>query len=225
MEPFNAEDERWDRAVAGRLSKLRSMPVDTGRLKNVLQAEIPRPAVRRRAVWLSLRSMQAIAASILLIGAVTAIVVLTTMGGPALASPAQMAQMHEDLVAGRTAAVQVDSIEAANKVLAGEQPQFPALPNVPADHVMSCCMKSVKDKKVACVLMKREGVPVSLMVARGRDMRVPASPVTVRNGVSYHVQASGNLNMVMTERSERWVCLIGEMPAERLMDLAAQLQF
>jgi hypothetical protein len=56
-------------------------------------------------------------------------------------------------------------------------------------------------------------------------MRVPTSPVTVRNGVSYHVQASGNLNMVMTERSDRWVCLIAEMPAERLMDLAAQLQF
>lgn len=225
MEPFNPEDERWERAVAGRLSKLHSMPVDTSRLANALQAEIPRPAVRRRAMWLSLRSVQAIAASILVVSAVIAIVVLTTMGGPALASPAQMAQMHEDLVAGKTAAVQVDSIEAANKVLAGEHPQFPALPNVPADHVMACCMKSVKDKKVACVLMKREGVPVSLMVARSRDMRLPTSSVTIRKGVRYHVQASGNLNMVMAERSDRWVCLIGKMPAEWLMDLAAQLQF
>ena len=90
---------------------------------------------------------------------------------------------------------------------------------------MACCMNSLKDKDVACVLMKREGVPVSLMVARSRDMRLPSSPVTVHNGVSYHVQASGKLNMVMSERHDRWVCLIAEMPAEQLMDLAARLEF
>ena len=224
MEPIDTEDERWERAVSGRLSKLRSMPVDTSRLANVLQAEIPRPAVRGGATWLSLRSVRAVAATILLVGAITAVVLLTTTARPAVASPAIMAQMHDDLVAGRAPAVQVDSIDAANKVLAGEHPQFPSLPDLPAHHVMACCMKSVKDKKVACVLMKREGVPVSLMVARSRDLRVPASPVTVRNGATYHVQASGKLNMVMTERSDRWVCLIGEMPPERLMDLAAQLQ-
>jgi hypothetical protein len=225
METFDPEDERWEQAVSGRLSKLRSMPVDTGRLAAVLQAQIPQPASRHKTLWLSLRSVRAIAASVLLVGALTAVVLLATMSRPALASPAQMARMHEDLVTGKTPAVQVDSIDAANKVLAGEHPQFPALPDVPADHVMACCMNSVKDKKVACLLMKREGVPVSLMVARSQDMRFPSSPVTVRNGVSYHVQASGKLNMVMAERHDRWVCLIGKLPAERLMDLAAQLEF
>jgi hypothetical protein len=223
MDPFHPEDERWEQAVAGRLAKLRSMPVDTRRLAKALHAQVPRPA--GRGAWLSLRSFRAVAASILLVGAIVSVLVFTTMSRPALASPAQMARMHEDLVAGRTPAVQVDSIEAANKLLAGEHPQFPALPDVPVDHVMACCMNSVKDKKVACVLMKREGVPVSLMVARSRDMRLPTSPVTVRNGMSYYVEASGDLNMVMTERLDRWVCLIGAMPAERLMDLAAQLAF
>jgi hypothetical protein len=56
-------------------------------------------------------------------------------------------------------------------------------------------------------------------------MRVPSSPVTYRNGVPYHVQASGSLNMVMAERQDRWVCLISDLPAERLMDLAARLEF
>jgi hypothetical protein len=227
MEPIDQQnDEAWEEAVAGRLSKLRSMPVETGRLAAALQAQIPNPAARqRRTMWMSLRSVRAVAASLLLLGTLAAVFVFATMSRPALASPAQMARMHEELVAGTVGAVQVDSIEAANLVLAGEHPQFPALPSLPADHVMACCMTSVKDKKVACVLMKREGVPVSLMVARSRDMRVPESPVTVRNGVSYHIQASGRLNMVMTERHGRWVCLIGELPAERLMDVASQLKF
>jgi len=56
-------------------------------------------------------------------------------------------------------------------------------------------------------------------------MRLPTSPVTVRDGIRYNVQASGALNMVMTERHGRWVCLIGGVPPDRLMDVATQLQF
>jgi hypothetical protein len=225
METFDPEDGRWERAVSRRLSKLRSMPVDTGRLEAAVRAQLPQRTLPHKKLWLSRWSVRAVAASILLVGAIAMVVLLATISRPALASPAQMARMHEDLVAGKTPAVQVDSIDAANKVLAGEHPQCPTLPDVPADHVMACCMNSVKDKKVACVLLKREGVPVSLMVARSRDMRVPSSPVTYRNGVPYHVQASGNLNMVMAERHDRWVCLISDLPAERLMDLAARLEF
>jgi hypothetical protein len=47
----------------------------------------------------------------------------------------------------------------------------------------------------------------------------------VRAGVTYHVQSSGRVNMVMTERQGRWVCLMGEAPIERLMDFAERLQF
>ena len=216
------DDYRWEQAVGARLSKLRTMPVDTGRLAAALKREVPRPA---RAPWFSLRAARAAAASVLVAGAVIAVIVFTTVGRPALASAAQMAQMHEDLVAGRTSAVQVDSIDAANKVLAGEGAQVPALPDLPAEHVMACCMRSVKDKKVACLLMKRDGVPVSLMVARSREVRAPRSPVTVRDGERYHVQHVDKLNMVMTERNDRWVCLIGEVPADRLIDVAARLRF
>ena len=218
-------DEQWEEAVSGRLSKLRTMPMETGRLAAAIQSQIPRPASAARSVWFSLRSVRAVAASILVLGALAAVLIFSALPRPAVASPAQMARMHEELVSGKTPAVQVDSIDAANKVLSGGHPQFPALPDVPANHVMACCMTEVKDKKVACVLMKQEGVPVSLMVARSGDMRLPTSPVTVRDGVRYHVQAWGALNMVMTERHGRWVCLIGQVPPERLMDVATQFQF
>ena len=56
-------------------------------------------------------------------------------------------------------------------------------------------------------------------------MRLPKSDIVTRAGVAYHVQSSGPLNMVMTERNGRWVCLIGRLPAGRLMDLASGLSF
>ena len=138
-----------------------------------------------------------------------------------------MAQVHEDMVAGRIDVMHVDSIESANRMLSSEHPDAPSLPEVPDSHVMACCMKSVAHKRVACVLLKGEngGEPVTMTVAKASDMGLPNSPTVDRNGVTYHVQDFRGLSMVMTERHERWVCLIGRVPAERLMDLAAKLEF
>lgn len=220
-----------DRAIADRLAKLRTMPVDTSRLEASLRAVLPPPPQvtenvgtgRLRVGWF--RPLRAVAASFVLLSAVVAIVLLTSSSGPALASPGEMARMHEDLVSGRVPVIQVDSIAEAGRALNEQWPDRPDLPNAPDSHVMACCMKSVKNKKVACVLLRSEGVPVTMTVARAADMRLPSSPTVVRGGMTYHVQATGELNMVMAERAGRWVCLIGNRPAERLMDLADQLQF
>ena len=165
------------------------------------------------------------AAAVLLLSGILGLVLLTGSGGRALASPTQMAQMHEDMVSGKMPVMQVSSIVEANHALAAQWPDSPGLPAVPAEHVMACCMKSVKNKKVACVLLKSEGEPVTMTVANASDMKLPTSPTMIRAGVSYHVQTSGSLNMVMTERDERWVCLIGHLPVNELMDLAAKLHF
>jgi hypothetical protein len=58
------------------------------------------------------------------------------------------------------------------------------------------------------------------------DMRLPADAKTlVADEVTYHVQTSGKLNMVMAERHGRWICLIGELPAQRLIDIASAIEF
>ena len=164
-------------------------------------------------------------AAAILIVAVIGGALLTSSSGPALASAAQMAQVHEDMVAGRTAVMQVDSLEEAGRMLSRDWPQSPDLPGVPRNHVMACCMKSVRDKKMACVLLKAEGVLVTMAVANAADMRIPTSPSRARGGFNYHVQFAGRLNMVMTERHGRWVCLIAELPVERMMDFADELRF
>jgi hypothetical protein len=87
-------------------------------------------------------------------------------------------------------------------------------------------MKSVKNKRVACVLLRgREDAPITMTVANAADVKMPTSQVVMRSGVAYHVQSSGQLNMVSTERDGRWVCLIASLPAERLMDVATRLAF
>jgi hypothetical protein len=207
------------------------MPVDTSRLEAAVRAQVapphaePQSPWRRRLLPAWLKPVRAAVAAAVVLLAVAGAVLLGTSGGRAMASSAQMAKMHDDLVAGRIPSVQVDSIEEANRVLAAKSPECPEIPDVPQEHVMACCLKNVKNKKVACVLLRSEGVPVTMVVANAADMRSPQSPTVQRGGVTYHVQSLGPVNMVMTERHARWVCMIGAVPRERLMDLASALEF
>ena len=226
------EDEaRFHEATARRLARLRTMPVDTRRLESLLRDKLPAEprAEAQRSYFFgnrfSLRPLRTVAAAAVLV-AVLAAALLLSSGREALASTSQMAQMHRDLVEGRIASVQVDSVEAANKVLMSQSTQAPEVPDLPEGHVMACCMKSVKDKKVACLLLKSEGVPVTMAVARAEDVKRQAKGRKVeRNGLTFEVESVGALNMVMTERQGRFVCIMGEVPAEQLMSLASKLEF
>lgn len=219
--------ESVDRAVSARLAKLRTMPVELTNLEKAIAAQIPPPATSHASRWrvLTLRPLRAIAASVVLISAIAAAFLINASSGPALADAAQMADVHQEIVSGKIPVMQVSSIDAANRMLNQESPGAPSLPQLPDSHVMACCMKSVHNKKMACVLLKNEGVPVTLAVASAADMKLPAVPVQSRNGVDYRVQHVRDLNMVMTERNGKWLCLIGQLPAERLMDIATQVQF
>jgi hypothetical protein len=218
-------EESADRAVSARLAKLRTMPVDLTNLDKALKAQIPPPGRQSRWRMLTLRPLRAIAASVVLVSAIAAAILLNASSGPALAEAAQMAQVHQDIVSGKVPVMQVDSIDAANRMLNQESPGAPALPHLPDSHVMACCMKSVHNKKMACVLLRNEGVPLTLAVASAADMKLPAAPIQTRGGMDYRVQHVGNLSMVMSERNGKWLCIIGQLPAERLMDIATQVQF
>jgi hypothetical protein len=218
------ENDVLDRAVSQRLAKLRAMPVDLTGLDKAIKAQLP-PVGQSRWRVLSLRPVRAIAASLVLVSAIAAAIMLSASSGPAQAEAAQMAQVHQDIVSGRMPVMQVSSIDAANRMLNQQSPGAPSLPQLPDSHVMACCMKSVHNKKMACVLLKNDGVPVTLAVASAADMKLPAAPVQTRNGVSYRVQHVGDLSMVMTARNGKWLCLIGQLPAEQLMDMARQVQF
>jgi hypothetical protein len=224
MNPQDQPD-RLDLATAQRLSKLRSMPVETARLDAMIESQVPRPAAGPVAAFLRLRPVRAVAASIAMFG-IIGVIAWSLSGGAVLASPDMIAQFHHEMVSGTSPAMQVDSIADANRMLARQWSDAVQIPQVPSEHVMLCCMHSIKDKRVACVLLKSEGnVRVTLAVAKAMDMRLPESEVIVRNGAKYHLQSSKELNMVMTERDGRWICLIAALSSDRLIEIAGSIQF
>lgn len=229
------EQDQWDEATARRLRRLDGLPVDTTRLEKSVGWQIPARGRLGQWSWRGWsRSLRAAAASLLVGMVLAGVLLLSTLSGPVQASAMQMAKVHEDLVSGKVPVTQVDSIEAAGRALSSQWPQAPDLPDlpqapqtpdVPREHVMACCMKSVKNKQMACVLLKKEGVPITMAVANAADVTGTHGTKVQRAGMICYVQAVGNLNMVMTQRQGRWVCLMGQVSDEQLIDLAAHLQF
>ena len=206
--------------IAARLRKLGGMPVDTARLEQALRCELPAPpSPVKRMRW---APFVALAASLLLI---VAIGLPLLQGREVQASPVMMAQMYHDMVDGRVATMHASTLEEANGAIAAFSGNFPKLPEAPAGHMMACCMRNVGNKKVACVLLDNAGTPVTMVVANASDMQSPASPTVVKDGVTYHVQSTGDLHMVMTERNNRWICLIGQLSQEQLVDVAGGIRF
>lgn len=229
----NPTVERLDRATAGRLAKLRGVPVDLSRLRAAVEAEVPRPGVARarpaRAPLAELRwltPLRAAAAGLLLAGIVAAIVIGSS-AGPALASPQRLAEIHEQVVSGKDHVTRVESFEAAQSALAAQWPRGPGVPEPGAagHEVMACCVHAIGSKKMACVAFKADGVPVTMAVADAADVEIPPMETRAVGGVTYHVQSSSGVNMAMARRGGRWVCLMGKLPPERLIDLAGSLRF
>jgi hypothetical protein len=235
MNPAEHDDperERLDEAVSARLARLRSMPVDLSALRAAVEAQVgaaPRGRGQGRRMVLGwLNPTRAAAASLLILGMVV-VLVIASSSGPVLASPDRLAQIHRDVVSGGAHGMRpVTSIDAANAALASENPGGPAVPGVAGvadDHVMACCVHTVGRKKMSCVSLMTDGVPVSLAVADAADIRLPASETVTVEGVTYHVQSAQDVNMAMTERNGRWVCLMGKLPTGRLIEIAKGLRF
>jgi hypothetical protein len=205
------------------------MPVDVSTLRRSVEAETglaghraTRPMALRR-----LSPMRAAAASLLVGGLVVALIVASS-GGPVLASPDRLADLHQSLVAGDSHARQtVRSVAEANAYLASHNPGGPSVPGVPDDHVMACCLHALGRAKVSCVTLTTDGgVPISLAVADAAEVKSPASAqTTVADGVTYNLQSARGVQMVMSKRNGRFVCLMGKVPTERLIELARSLRF
>jgi hypothetical protein len=90
--------------------------------------------------------------------------------------------------------------------------------------VMACCVHEVGHKKMACIGLMVNDIPVTLAVAESGDIKSPGGTTLVRDGVTYRVQTSGGVNMAMTERGGRWICLMGRLSVDQLVELASKLR-
>lgn len=219
----NSPDDALDAATSKRLAKLRAMPVETTNLDRRLRELLP---ANSSPNWrLPMRWSMRIAAAILIATGIVGSTIFFTRDTPAIASPIELVRMHDDAIAGRGHVVRVDSLDEAARVLAQQWSARPDLPQVPGTDVMACCLHEMGKARLAAVTMNADNVPVTMAVADAADMRSPTSPTIRRNGIDWHVQSAGDVNMVSARRQDRWICLMGRLPTEKLMDLAQSLKF
>lgn len=201
-----------EQAIISRLRGLKQMPVDTQKLDASLTRQIPRPRAFWQRAW---RPIAAVAASFLIIATVA--IALSAGSSEAHASPEIMAQIHRDIVSGKVATMDYKNVDEANKAIAAMIDGKLQIPVVPLTHLKSCCLKEVKDRKMACVLFEKDGVPVTISVAKASDFAGPDHGMKMSS-------ASG-VQMVMMERNGMWICMMAEMPADQLKTLAEQVKF
>lgn len=214
---LNHPDENdLDRATAARLRKLAARPVELGRLERAMVAKLSSSNVSAPTSPLKLwrgGPLRAVAAGILLTllaGLILAVVVKST--SPAMAEPTSMASLHQQLVDGKAAMTRVSSAHEATRVLETDWPGMPSLPSLPEDHSMACCLKEVKGRRVVCVVISDgSSAPVSVVVAPRGDLKSPGGR---------RAHAVGNVNMLMVEHGDRWVCLMTTGPVEQLERVA-----
>lgn len=214
------DDPRCD-ALRHRLKSLEATPVDLSRLKESIEAEIPRPR-RGSASWLgAIRPFQAVAAS-LLMGAVLVIIIVASSSGPALASPQRMAAIYGDMMTSHSTR-NVPTLDEAERLLREEWPEKPSIPGMPTDAAFSCCIHRLDGRKMACIAVDLNGQPVSVAVGRAEDFIVPAGSTRTIGGHEYVIDSADGINMVMTKRDGSWICVMSKIETDQLVAFVAKL--
>lgn len=227
----NPDRDRLDGATARRLGRLRTMPVELAGIRRAIEAEVGPPAASlvaptRRGAWRITwpGPMRAAAASLLVFGLIAA-AVIAVASRPAVASADRLAEIHAGVQQrDGICPCPVESIAEANAVLSAHTPAAPRLPEVPADDVHFCCLQKLGRREVACAAVVVDGQPVTVAVADARHVRAPPGDARVVDGQPIYVHARGDLNMVMTSRDGRWVCVMGRVPADRLVEMARNVR-
>lgn len=211
-----------------RLQRLAATPVDTSRLVRRLDAALAssESSTMRTAHAVWTRRIAATAAMLLL--AFAAFYVIDRSAGPVQAEPFELSQLHERLVRGELAMLAAPNVEEANRRIAAQVADAPVIPGLAATrelYVRSCCLAEVRGRLVAAVLMEADGWPVTLVVAHARDFAGPVGEVIERDGRRLLAHRLNDLEMVVTRSGDRWLCVMGDVDRQRLVDIAAAIVF
>ena len=244
--PFNATPDRDD-AVTRRLARLGTRPVDTRRLEQRLRAALdgaalepapapagsgepaqaePAPAPDRRVPpWT--RALLGLAATVALAaGLVFAIPAYTPT---ASATPIRLVELHRKAEAGYVALPTAASMHAVNQTLREQRVGRRLLPAMLQDvMVQSCCLADVRGDLVGLAVLDSGptgSTPLSLVITRAAGF---AHPMGVRVEVGDQTFFGHELDgvpMMMANRGDRWLCVMGDRSYEELARVAAAAEF
>jgi hypothetical protein len=221
----NKLDDPIDDAVARRLARLRSSPMEAvefdARLTASLQAAGRSSGLLR--LWPMLTPVRAVAA-VFLVGLTLLFAFVVLNPRPALATPQRLAAIYADAVGGNAHSTKVTTIEEARAALRRKWPDSPIVPDVSDMQLMHCCVHEVGRKQMACITFEVDQQPVTLAIASSSDIRAPHGNVQTIHGRDYRVGSAGGVNMVMSERDGSWMCVMGRLPLERLAELSDEIR-
>lgn len=219
--------DRLDRATSARLAKLASRPVDTSDLERRLDQalshesihESGKPALRLQAWW---RPITAAAAAVLI---VVTIGWLALDGGasPAMAAPAELAQIHFDVAKGLAPHLEVTSVAEANRLLADQSNGVVPVPQLPGA-IRSCCLHQHASTTLTCALIDLDGQLITVALADGAKLHSPQGKTITRDGTEFIAHTANGINMVMTTEGNRWLCVMGDVTTEQLVDVAVDIR-
>jgi hypothetical protein len=170
------------------------------------------------------RPSLAVAAAILIV--VTIGIMLATLGkSPAIAAPSHLAQLHAQAIAADSSATAVSSVEEANRVLAGQWSDLPSIPIVDTAMLHACCIHDFMDDRVVCLVLRDGEAPLTLVVGHARSFRPTKGRLVDIGGRKFHVHQVDGLLMAMTQQDNRFICLMGEVTEDRLLQIAGELKF
>ena len=218
-------DSQSDNAIRARLAKLADMPVDTARLEQQLRAELDRAddsAALRPAWWAT--PLFRIAAALVLLASVAALIVVNAGDSPVLATPLMLSDIHGEVVAGDSDTVAVSDLAEVRRVITAQWSEAPSIPEFAVAQVESCCVHHVGDRRFVCVVGRVDGTPVTMVVAHADDLRPDRNSGTMTpDGFCCHTH--GQQNMVCKQAGDRTICLVADLPIDRLVHMAAASRF
>lgn len=217
-------DENPNDPLRRRLAALKTRPMDLSRLQTAMEAAVPmpEPVIIPHPALLWRRRVLAVAASVLVLLSALAGGWFLLVPRPALAAPQLLANIHDQALAMRH--IRVSSFDEARQVLSKEWKSGPEVPNVEGVVPMECCMHKLGSKVLKCVSLDVGGETVIMAVGHDKDIDAPQGAVIQTNGQNVILTSSNGINMAMSERDGRWICLMGRMDGARLVELAGSIR-
>jgi hypothetical protein len=143
---------------------------------------------------------------------------------PAIAAPADLAQIHFDVSKGLSPHLKVSSVAEANQLLADQSNGIVTIPDLPGA-IKSCCLHHYAETTLICALIQQDGKLITVVVANSAELHSPAGKVVTRAGRDFIVHSANGINMVMTQQGNSWLCVMGESDTAQLLDIAEAIKF
>ncbi len=206
-----------DVALAQRLRRLDTLPIDTTNLDRMLRTRLPPHASPWRRS-LNLAALGGVAA--LLIASILMVSFIQVT--PARASAAKLAAVFDRVTSTRQVLVHVHSLAAANHSLPRSCQCPSGMAMAIKDGLTGCCCISLVGQKVSCLLLNNHGRPVVMLV--GRNITGPPGNAIVYAGQTFSAQSYNGISTIQTRSGSHWICLMSRGTQSALLELAAKVR-